>query len=75
MHLRLMIDLNKRQRLYQAKNVEDKVPITACEYNIKGDLLAYASGYDWSKGAQYAHLYPRPKIYLHYLQKSHRNGS
>ena len=68
-------DLNKRQRLYQAKNVEDKVPITACEYNIKGDLLAYASGYDWSKGAQYAHLYPRPKIYLHYLQKSHRNGS
>ena len=65
-------DLDKRARVYDRKNFIDRTPLTACEYNLKGDLLAYASGYDWSKGAQVAHLYSRPKIFLHYLQPAQR---
>ena len=68
-------DLEKRRRIIEKKNLEDKTPLTACEYNKMGDLLVYASGYDWSKGAQYAHLYPRPKIYVHYVQKNERKSS
>ena len=65
-------DVAKRAWLYDRKNFTDKTPLTACEYNLNGDLLAYASGYDWSKGAQVAHLYSKPKIFLHYLQTQHR---
>ena len=65
-------DIEKRSWLYDRKNFTDKTPLTACEYNLNGDLLAYASGYDWSKGAQVAHLYSKPKIFLHYLQPEHR---
>ena len=65
-------DLDKRLRIYEGKNMENKTPLTACEYNKKGDLLVYASGYDWSKGAKFAHLYARPKIFVHYLQNSQR---
>ena len=68
-------DLEKRRRIIEKKNLEDKTPLTACEYNKMGDLLVYASGYDWSKGAQYAHLYPRPKIYVHYVKKNERKSS
>ena len=68
-------DLEKRCKICERKNSEDKTPLTACCYNMNGDLLAYSSGYDWSKGAQAAHLYPRPQIFIHYLQKGHRKKS
>ena len=67
-----IIDLDKKTKIYERKNYEDKTPLTACDYNLKGDLLVYASGYDWSKGAKFAHLYSRPKIFVHYLQNSQR---
>ena len=65
-------DLEKRQRICERKNFKDKTPLTACEYNKKGNLLVYASGYDWSKGAKDAHLYSKPKIFVHYLQQNQR---
>lgn len=67
-----IFDIEQRQRLYEKKDIVDKTPLTACEYNLKGDILAYSQGYDWSKGAKFAHLYSRPRIFVHYLQKSHR---
>ena len=67
-------DLEKRNRIYDVNNFEDKSPLTACCYNMNGDLLAYASGYDWSKGAQVANSYSRPKIFIHYLKKGHRKN-
>lgn len=67
-------DLEKKRRIIDKKSLEDRTPLTACEYNKMGDLLIYASGYDWSKGAKFAHLYPRPKIYVHYVQKNERKS-
>lgn len=28
-------------------------PITKCAFNARGEIFAYAIGYDWSKGANY----------------------
>lgn len=67
-------DIGKKAKVYDRENNEDKSPITAVEYNANGDLLAYASGYDWSRGAQFANLYPRPKIYIHYVQPNQRKS-
>jgi mRNA export factor len=65
-------DIGDRSRLYEKKNCEDNCPLTACDFNKAGNLLAFASGYDWSKGMNYAQYYSRPKIFIHYLQKSQR---
>ena len=67
-------DIFEKARINERENVSDKTPLTACDFNPCGNLLAYSSGYDWCKGAKFAHLYPRPKIYIHYLQKSHRKS-
>jgi mRNA export factor len=45
---------------------EDSAPITAMDYNITGDLFAYAAGYDWSKGL-YGQLNTKPRIGVHVL--------
>lgn len=45
---------------------DDSAPITAMDYNITGDLFAYAAGYDWSKGL-YGQLNTKPRIGLHLL--------
>lgn len=65
-------DLKERCRINDRENCDDKCPLTACSYNFIGNLLAYASGYDWSKGAVVANDYSRPKIFIHYLQNGHR---
>ena len=65
-------DIKEKSRLYERENFTDKCPLTASIYNYKGNLLAYASGYDWSKGASFANEYSRPKIFIHYLQNNHR---
>ena len=65
-------DIEKKSKICEKDNSQDKTPLTACDVNNKGTLLAYASGYDWSKGAQCAHLYPQPKIFIHYLQTNER---
>lgn len=67
-------DLQQKIRIHDNKlsdNIEAS-PLTCCEYNMLGDLLALAQGYDWSKGAIHASKYPRPKIFVHYLPKSER---
>ena len=67
-------DILEKSRVYERESCEDKTPLTAIEYNKNGDLLAYASGYDWSRGAKFAHLYTRPKIFIHYNQKNQRRS-
>lgn len=64
-------DLVKRSKIHERENT-DKCPLTACTYNETGNLLAFASGYDWMKGAAFAKNYPRPKIFIHYLKNSYR---
>ena len=67
-------DIGKKSKVYDRENNDDKSPITAIEYNANGNLLAYASGYDWSRGAKFANLYPRPKIFIHYVQPNQRKS-
>ena len=66
-------DIFKKSKVHERDNI-DKTPLTAVDFNYSGNLLAFASGYDWSKGAQFAHLYPRPKIYIKYLQEKERKS-
>ncbi len=50
---------------------QPKLPITALDYNISGDLLAYAGGYDWSKGVSGEGSF-QAKIGIHYLLDSEK---
>mgnify|MGYP002626794192 FL=1 len=68
-------DKVKRSRLYERDNT-DNIPITCCDYNSAGNLLAYASGYDWSRGAEAAKEYNvnNNKIGIHYLPPKQRKN-
>lgn len=55
---------DSRSRLKQGYHV-NKPPITAVDYSSNGDLLAYASGYDYSKGFAFDNQIV-PKISIHY---------
>lgn len=61
-------DKESRTRLRQG-GFQNKAPITAVDYCYNGDILAYAGGYDWSKGVSYENSY-QPKIGLHFLPDS-----
>ena len=66
--------LNKT-RLFERNNAADKIPLTACDYNSNGNLLAFASGYDWSRGAEAArefNNYYANKIGIHFLPPNQR---
>jgi len=66
--------LNKT-RLFERNNSTDKIPLTACDYNSNGNLLAFASGYDWSRGAEAAREYNNyyaNKIGIHFLPPNQR---
>jgi len=66
--------LNKT-RLFERNNSSDKIPLTACDYNSNGNLLAFASGYDWSRGAEAArefNNYYANKIGIHFLPPNQR---
>ena len=66
--------LNKT-RLFERNNAADKIPLTACDYNSNGNLLAFASGYDWSRGAEAAREYNNyyaNKIGIHFLPPNQR---
>ena len=66
--------LNK-SRLFERNDPSDKTPLTACDYNSNGDLLAFASGYDWSRGAEAAREYNNynaNKIGIHFLPPNQR---
>ena len=45
-------------------------PITATKFSGKGDLFAYAVGYDWSKGFEQNHASIPKKIYIHRVQEA-----
>ena len=44
-------------------------PITMARVHPNNELLAYASGSDWSKGLDELHEPKKPKIYLVFLRK------
>eukprot|EP00980_Cylindrotheca_fusiformis_P005571 scaffold1183_cov114-Cylindrotheca_fusiformis.AAC.4 len=55
---------NNRQRLKEFKPIQRS--ISCASFNTQGDLFAYASSYDWSKGSGY-HVPGSPnEIYVHY---------
>jgi mRNA export factor len=53
----------KRQRLQQFERMPQ--PITACCFNRDGNIFAYATGYDWSKGIQHYDKTTGSQIFLH----------
>jgi mRNA export factor len=61
-------DKDSRSRLKMGFH-QNKAPITAIDYSYNGDLMAYASGYDWAKGINYEGTY-QPKLNIHYCPDS-----
>ena len=69
-------DKQKKSRLHERSENNDGVPLTCCDFNSTGNLLAFASGYDWSKGAEAAKNYNQSsnKIGIHYLPPKQRRS-
>jgi mRNA export factor len=63
-------DKDSRSRLKQG-TIQNKAPITALDYSSNGDLLAYASGYDWAKGVAYENTF-QPKLSIHFCPDSEK---
>jgi len=61
-------DKDSRSRLKQGFH-NNRASITALDYSGNGDLLAYASGYDWSKGIAYENSF-QPKLNIHYCPEA-----
>jgi mRNA export factor len=61
-------DKDSRSRLKQG-SFNNKIPMTAVDYSANGDLLAYATGYDWAKGIAYEKSF-QPKLSIHYCPDS-----
>ena len=63
-----------KTRLFERNDPSNKTPLTACDYNSNGNLLAFASGYDWSMGAEAAREYNNNanKIGIHFLPPNQR---
>jgi mRNA export factor len=61
-------DKEKRKRLHEFKRMAN--PITAIAFNRNGTIFAYATGYDWSRGAQYHDKHPtNPQIFVHGIEQ------
>ena len=69
-------DKQKKSRLHERSENNDGVPLTCCDFNATGNLLAFASGYDWSRGAEDAKKYNQSsnKIGIHYLPPKQRRN-
>ena len=69
-------DKAKRMRLHERLEPSDHIPLTACDYNSAGNLLAFATGYDWSRGAEAAKEFNSSsnKIGIHYLPMKQRKN-
>ena len=66
-------DKQQRSRLHERLDTQDKTPLTTCDYNSNGNLLAFSAGYDWSRGAEAAKEYNQgAKIGIHYLTPNQR---
>lgn len=59
-------DKDSRSRLKHGFR-DRRPPIVAAHYSYNGDILAYATGYDWSKGVGYEDPNLKPTLNLHYL--------
>ncbi|CAK0884680.1 unnamed protein product [Prorocentrum cordatum] len=57
-----------RQRLKQFTSTN--YPITAGKFNAPGDMFAYASSYDWSKGHEGNHPSLPKSIMIHKVQEA-----
>lgn len=44
-------------------------PMTRCSINSTGEIFAYATGYDWSKGHEYSNPNVKNKILLHHCSE------
>jgi mRNA export factor len=70
-------DRSSRSRLklgcFPQQQNQNKIPITALDYSLNGDLLAYAGGYDWSKGISGENSSPN-KIGIHYCLDSEKKS-
>jgi len=66
----LIWDKNSKSRLkmghFPVQNNQPKPPITAIDYSLNGDLLAFAGGYDWSKGISGEGSF-QPRLGIHYV--------
>ena len=69
-------DKNNRTRLYERcfpNGQVDKMPLTGCDYNFDGTLLAFGAGYDWHLGAEGCKQYPNGgKVGIHFLTSGQR---
>jgi mRNA export factor len=62
-------DKDRRSRYKEVKT--GPTPITATLWNPQGDLLAYAKGYDWSKGVEGYDLNAHPtKLFVQHTVPS-----
>lgn len=62
-------DKDNKSKLKTSKS--ENISITACDISESGILLAYAQGYDWSRGIN-GDPKIAPKIGIHYLQPKER---
>ena len=56
-------DKDQRTKLKTSEAMEQ--PITRSAISSRGDIFAYAVGYDWSKGHEFANPQKKPQIFLH----------
>lgn len=59
---------DSKQRLKLFKPISR--PITCSAFNAQGDLFAYASSYDWSKGAGFSTPGAENEIFIHSVADS-----
>ena len=59
-------DKDSRSRLKHGFK-DRRPPVVAVHYSPLGDILAYATGYDWSKGVAYEDPNIKPSLNLHFL--------
>jgi mRNA export factor len=58
-------DKDNKQRLKGFNAIERTIPCAS--FNAQGNLFAYASSYDWSKGSM--HVQQGNEIFIHYVQE------
>ena len=56
-------DKDNKQRLKGFSPIERTIPCAT--FNKQGNLFAYASSYDWSKGSMHAQATPGNEIFIH----------
>ncbi|XP_037948335.1 mRNA export factor-like [Teleopsis dalmanni] len=56
-------DLDQHTRLKLSKTMA--MSITKCAFNPKGDIFAYAVGYDWAQGYEFYDPVKKPNLFLH----------